>query len=96
MPLSRAQAASFMGVSPDASADDIKKAYKKLALLYHPDKAGANGLTPEEASACIPWPTSHATRTPLLFPSIAPGGAKPHTLSATPFLISIHHIHSLR
>ncbi len=27
-----------MGVSKDASQDDIKKAYRKLALLYHPDK----------------------------------------------------------
>jgi len=29
-----------LGVSADAKPDDIKKAYRRLSLQYHPDKTG--------------------------------------------------------
>jgi DnaJ family protein C protein 3 len=35
----------------DATAEEIKKAFRKLSLQYHPDKVAANGLDPEEAEA---------------------------------------------
>ncbi|WP_286263237.1 co-chaperone DjlA [Thalassotalea atypica] len=36
-----------LGVSPDMSIKDIKKAYKKLMSQHHPDKLIAKGLPPE-------------------------------------------------
>lgn len=41
---------NILGVSRDASDSDIKRAYRKLSLKYHPDKAGSNN---EEAAAML-------------------------------------------
>ena len=31
-----------LGVSKDASEDDIKKDYRKIAIIYHPDRYPGN------------------------------------------------------
>ncbi|KAF2122035.1 hypothetical protein BDV96DRAFT_482755 [Lophiotrema nucula] len=38
-----------LGVGRDAEEREIKKAYRKLTKLYHPDKASGNGMTQEDA-----------------------------------------------
>ncbi len=29
-----------LGIAPDASADDIRAAYRRMVKIYHPDKSG--------------------------------------------------------
>ena len=36
-----------LGLSKDASQDEIKRAYRKLMSEHHPDKLVAKGLPPE-------------------------------------------------
>jgi DnaJ family protein C protein 3 len=38
-----------LGVTRDADDREIKRAYRKLSKTFHPDKASAQNLTPEEA-----------------------------------------------
>mmetsp|Transcript_65932 Transcript_65932/g.212672 ORF Transcript_65932/g.212672 Transcript_65932/m.212672 type:complete len:626 (-) Transcript_65932:45-1922(-) len=38
--LRRRSALAFMGLTPDASADEVNQKYKRLALEMHPDKGG--------------------------------------------------------
>ena len=39
---------AVLGVEPTADTGAIRKAYKKLCLKYHPDKAGVDAPTPEK------------------------------------------------
>jgi hypothetical protein len=42
--MSRADAASMLGVAEDAGKDEIEAAYRRLMLRVHPDHGGATGL----------------------------------------------------
>jgi hypothetical protein len=46
---------AILGVSRDASEADIKKAYKKLALKWHPDRNLENKAAAEEKFKEVRW-----------------------------------------
>jgi len=56
----------ILGVSRDATADDLKKAFRQLALKYHPDRNPDNKESEEkfkeinEAYSCLSDPQKRA------------------------------------
>jgi len=53
--LSKEEAYAILGLTKEASADDINKAFKRLMILNHPDKGGSKYLASKilEARECL-------------------------------------------
>lgn len=80
-----------LGVSRDASADDIKKAYRELAFKYHPDKNPGNAEAEEkfkeatEAHEVLSAPDKRAQYDQFGSAAFAQGGAGPQGFGGAGF-----------
>lgn len=65
---------TILGIRKGASADEIKKAYRRLARMHHPDKGGSeemfkkiqNAYDSLESSEPAPAPTEQSTSTEIV------------------------------
>lgn len=86
---------SILGVSRSASPDEIKKAYRKLAMQHHPDRNPGNKEAEDkfkeasEAYEALANPQSRAAYDQFGHVGAARGGARPHSshqhYSSAPF-----------
>ena len=51
-----------LGVSRDANKEEIKKAYKKLAMKHHPDKGGDKKVFQDRFVLTVPTTPSQMCR----------------------------------
>ena len=70
---------AILGVSRDAGADDVKKAYRKMALKFHPDKNKAEDAEERfkeigEAYEVLSCPDKRATYDQYGEDGLRPGG----------------------
>lgn len=76
---------SLLGLAPGASRPDVKRAYRRLSMCFHPDHAGPESLqTFLAVKAAYEWIVAH--------PSLAePGDRRPGSVPRTTVARSVRH-----